>query len=420
LFVFSRCPDARACVSSGLLYRLLAAIIFIPILIAPPPADTWMEVNAPGFSEHAGPYTGQEAFDLTVFKGRLYLGMEGRTCARIWRSDGTATGPFRQADWEQVVSNGFDGTTDCAEAEPTTDNDHIDSLEPFGEYLYASTAMQTNDKRGTQVWRSPTGDAGTWMRVNRPGFGLHTNANFKDMIEYAGLLCGGTGNPGDDGIPSGAQIWCTDGVTPDPTNPDELQWRQHNLDGFGQADNVKTWSSAVFDGALYFGVEGREMDGSIWRTRNLADPQAWERVFSPDDLGLHASRVDVLQSFDGKLYIGMEVAGMGTHIYRSASGDRYTWKPVVQDGFGSATTGRLISDASAVLDGVFYVGVLDQGEGVGVWATSDGMAWQIAAPLGFGRATTFAAELTAFDGELYAWTSDYDVGQGVWRRRAAR
>ena len=399
------------------LSQVLAAIIFIPFVTTPQPALTWTQVNAPGFGEHSGPYTGQEAFDLTVFNDRLYLGMEGRACARIWRSRAAGIAPAGQADWEQVVSDGFDGTTDCAILPPTTDNDHIDSLEPFGGYLYASTAMQTDGKRGTQVWRSLTGDAGTWVRVNQPGFGLHTNENFKDMIEYAGLLCGGTGNYGGDGIAPGAQVWCTDGATPDPIRPAELQWTQRNLDGFGHLENVKTWSSAVYDGGLYFGVEAREMDGSIWRTHNIDDPAAWEQVFAPGDLGEHASRVDLLQGFDGNLYIGFEVQGRGTNIYRSASGDRFTWQPVVTDGFGSATSGRLISDASTIWGGRLYVGVLDQVQGAGVWATSDGRTWTRAAPHGFGDQATFAAELTAFGGDVYAWTSNYAVGQGVWRGR---
>jgi hypothetical protein len=127
--------------------------------------------------------------------------------------------------------------------------------------------------------------------------------------------------------------------------------------------------------------------------------------------------VDVLQGFNGDLYVGMEVPGRGTHIYRSPSGDRYTWQPVVTDGFGATTTGRLISDASTILSGTLYVGVLDQVQGTSVWSTSDGTAWRRAAPSGFGHSATFAAELAAFDGDLYAWTSNYAEGQGVWRGR---
>jgi hypothetical protein len=398
--------------------RLLSAIIFLPLILASPQPLTWTEVNTPGFGEHAGPYIGQEAFDLTVFNGQLYLGMEGKTCARIWRSRAGITAPSRQSDWEQVVGNGFDGTTDCAVVPPTTDNDHIDSLEPFRGHLYASTAMQTNQKRGTQVWRSATGDAGSWMRVNEPGFGLPSNENFKDMIEYSGLLCGGTGNPGGRGGAPGAQVWCTDGITPDAAHPGRLLWTQRNVNGFGAAENRKIWSSATHDGALYFGVEAAGQDGSLWRTRNIDDPQAWELVFSPRDVGLAARRVDALQAFGGQLFIGMEAPGVGAVIVSSASGDRYTWQTARPEGFGK-TSGRFISDASTTLDGALYVATLDEAVGAGIWMTRNGRTWAEAAARGFGRPSLFAAQLAAFNGRLYAWTSDYTVGQGVWRGEPA-
>ena len=125
--------------------------------------------------------------------------MEGRACARIWRGKAGVPAPASNEDWEQVVSDGFDGSTDCAVQPPTTDNDHIDSIEPFDGFLYASTAMQTGDRRGSQVWRSPTGNEGSWERVNQPGFGQQTNENFKDMIVFDGRLCGGTSNWGGPG-----------------------------------------------------------------------------------------------------------------------------------------------------------------------------------------------------------------------------
>lgn len=396
---------------------ILSGIIFLPLLLAASNSLTWTQVNTPGFAEHAPPYTGQEAFDLTVFDDRLYLGMEGFACARVWRSRAGVVSPSIQSDWEQVVSNGFDGAADCTTTPPPTDNDHVDSLEPFRGYLYASTAMQTAGKRGTQVWRSATGDAGTWVRVNEPGFGVHANENFKDMIEFAGLLCGGTGNPGAPGIAAGAQVWCTDGITPDPVHPGELLWTQRSPNGFGHAENVKVWSSAVYDGALYFGVEAQGADGSIWRTLSIDDPAAWEQVFGPAEAGVHATRVDVLQGFAGNLYIGLAVPGQGVRIYRSPSGDPGTWQPVVGDGFGTPTTGRLISDASAVLGDTLYVAALDEVQGVEVWGTRNGVSWVRAAPYGFGSPTTFAAELAAFHDELYVWTSDYATGPGVWRGR---
>ena len=79
------------------------------------------------------------------------------------------------------------------------------------------------------------------------------------------------------------------------------------------------------------------------------------------------------------------------------------------------TTGRFISDASAVVDGFFYVSTLDLSQGAGVWGTRDGLSWTRVARFGFGDPATFAAELTGFNGRLYGWASNYAAGPSVWR-----
>jgi hypothetical protein len=168
-----------------------------------------------------------------------------------------------------------------------------------------------------------------------------------------------------------------------------------------------------------------EPNGSIWRTSDLANIHAWEKVFDPTDVGLdgQVNRVDVLQAFNSRLYIGFARNGHGTHIYRSATGDRYTWEPVVTDGFGAVTTGRIISDASAILGSALYVGVMDVSRGATVWRTYDGLSWTLESSPGFSspaHPATFAAELIAFNGVLYAWTSNYEAGQGVWRGQLQR
>jgi hypothetical protein len=100
-------------------------------------------------------------------------------------------------------------------------------------------------------------------------------------------------------------------------------------------------------------------------------------------------------------------------IFTSETGDRGSWQ-ASPTGFGP-TTGRFISDASTVLGDMLYVATMDTTHGTGIWATRDGQMWTRAAAPGFGDPQTFAAELIAFNGRLYAWTSNYVVGQGVWR-----
>jgi hypothetical protein len=128
--------------------------------------------------------------------------------------------------------------------------------------------------------------------------------------------------------------------------------------------------------------------------------------------------VDALQGFNGYLYIGMEAQGKGAVIYRSANGDRGTWQTAGTPVFGPAS-GRFISDASTVIGNTLYVSTMDSARGVGVWGTVDGVTWVRLAPPGFGNMATFAAELTGFNGRLYAWTSNYTSGPGVWRGEPA-
>jgi len=203
----------------------------------PGPCATWAQVNddafgiPSNFDSHgdpiepppAQPYSSEEGFEVMVFNGRLYVGMEAdnKFGARLWRTKAGVTIPGSQADWEEVIADA-NGCPfgNCTSQETTVpgvfllQNDHIDSLAQFDGYLYASTANGGSTTQGTQVWRSPTGDWGTWTQVNPDGFGDLENTNFKDMQVFQGRLCGGTQNwdsvhRDDPAWDPGTQAWCT-------------------------------------------------------------------------------------------------------------------------------------------------------------------------------------------------------------------
>ena len=190
---------------------------------ATPPAAcyTWTQVNDGGFglgdpSSQTKPFDGEEGFEVTVYDGQLYVGMEADNLlgARLWRTKLGVTAPATQADWEEVIA-------DDSELPWGVDNlkqvDHIDSLAGFNSYIFASSANRSINRTvnpletppGTRLFRSPSGDRGTWVDAIPAlgaGFGNTDNENFKEMEVFNGWLCGGTAN-----LVNGTQVWCTQG-----------------------------------------------------------------------------------------------------------------------------------------------------------------------------------------------------------------
>jgi len=215
-------------------------------------AKPWVQVNdgAFGLGDPSGqnpPYSSEDGFEVTVFNDQLYIGMEGdnQYGARVWRTKAGVAIARSQADWEQVVDDAFGDVNN---------NDHIDSLQPFGGYIYASTA-QSHTADGTEVWRSSSGDLGAWVQANTDGFGGFLNKNFKDMAEFTvggtTWLCGGTMN-----WTTYAQVWCTtDGTT----------WEQKNQNGFGGYGFGKVWSSGVMGGYRVLWHRVQQLGSLPWR-----------------------------------------------------------------------------------------------------------------------------------------------------------
>lgn len=389
----------------------LAALHTVPASSQQPPDAAWVQVNDDAFGlPSGGSHAAEEGFEVTVFNDQLYLGMEADNSlgARIWRSRSGIVSPTTQADWEEVAAD--------AEGRPfgghPVQNDHIDSLAVFDGYLYASTANRGNTSSGTLVYRSASGAAGSWTQVISPGFGSLANANFKDMQVFAEQLCGGTYN-----TTTGAQVWCTaDGQT----------WQQYNRSGFGDPANRVIWSGAVYQDALYFGVEnGQEQRGRLFRLTSLITKpgrlaqQDWHEVYRGP---VGSSRVDILGAFDGHLYIATGSLG-GIAVLRSASGAADTWVRVsiagMEQDSGDANIGTVV-DGAAVYNDALYVAV-SNAAGVELWRTTGRQSaeqyvdWQRIGERGFGDANNRHAQLMPFQGALYAWTSNYATGQQVRR-----
>ena len=366
-----------------------------------------------------GTFSSEEGFEVLVFNGQLYLGMEADNTlgARIWRTKAGVTIPSSQADWEEVAAdaNGKPfGVTNV------TQNDHIDSLQEFNGYIYASTANGGSNYLGTRIFRSPTGNPNSWedaIAAYGAGFGDIYNTNFKDMQVFNGYLCGGTQN-----WLTGAQVWCTnDGTT----------WTQKNIGGFGSSSpNNRTpevWSGFVYNNALYFGAQnlgalrGDNNDdvGKLYRTTNLNGTPTWTEVYSSPTGYLN--RVDILGDLNGYLYIGARSAS-GAIILRSPSGDPGTWTQVNLPGMdGDVNNAGFIVDGATVYAGGLYVAVFNLTDGFELWRTSgtlqqNGLVdWEKVGSNGLTNKNNVYAELSVYNNFIYAWTSNYVSGQQVLR-----
>jgi hypothetical protein len=358
------------------------------------------------FDRHDPPYTGEDAFDVVVFKDHLYLGIEAGITqpnpsqANVWR---TAGGPSPILLTE-VVTNAF--------GDPG--NDHIDSLAVFGDHIYASTYHDGSD--GFQLWRSDNGDPGTWQRVfvhgphESPAPG---SRNFKGLIVFDGYLCSFTGNPF-----TGTEAWCS-------ATGESGEWERKSEGGFGiGADNNLARSTAIFSNALYAGVRNWNTGGELWRATGLtaAEP-LWTRVISQGfGKGADFSHVDVAGVFDGAIYVAVarvDNGVEGTSIFQSTDG--LTFRPVLTP--ANPFKGRLPADGWAVYNERLYVSFSDsrlpeeKDGGFQIWQTEDGVDWSAAMSDGFGDPYNAYAQLAVFDGSLWAWTANYYSGQQLWRMR---
>lgn len=414
---------------TSLSLHLFIAIILVfssipvrSLSIEPVSCQPFRQVNEDAFGLGGGEdntFSNEEGFEVAVFQGQLYLGMEADNSlgARLWRTRNGVYAPNSQADWEEVAAD--------AQGKPfgnlnLEQDDHIDSLAVFGDYLYVSTANRGISQWGINLYRSSSGNSGSWENVLAEmgaGFGNPNNVNLKDMQVFQGYLCGGTQN-----WVEGAQVWCSQ---------DGLHWVQKNISGFGENEpnpaNTGVWSSIVFREALYMGVRNSgnspsdpsDDKGKLFRTFQIEDETRWEEVFS--DLAMSDNRVDLLGELDGYLYLATS-SSQGILVYRSPSGDAGSWQLVSPPGInGNPKNIRVPVDGAVVYDGRLYLAVSNLADGLQLWRTqgelreNSAVDWEQIGTNGLGDANNVHAELAVFNHHLYAWVTNYVTGQKVLR-----
>jgi len=182
-------------------------------------------------------------------------------------------------------------------------------------------------------------------------------------------------------------LWRVDdgGVLPD--TPTLRDVRLAAPPGFGSDANVIMWAMETFRDSLYVAT-------CSWRLDSLRDWEKWAFSRGPID------------------------TSEGTEIWRldRPGGD---WTRVVRAGLGDPYN-HGIRNLMAVGEHLYAVTV-NHTNGFEIWRTEDGAGWQPVMTGGFGNTeNTSGRGLALFDGQLYVGTENKDTGAEVWRAPVER
>ncbi len=336
------------------------------------PGQTWRAVTSGGW----GDARNQAVTSLASFSGRLYAGVENvvltvdPTSGSVAESSsgGSLYRTANGADWELVASGGFRDARQSA----------IGPLVEFRDELFAAT-RSIDAASPPQLWRSPSGDAGSWTRVpleNSAGREWSKNGSISALAVYTGSLYVGT--CGFDQ----AQLWA--GA---PGN-----WRAVGYlpPGGSARDAVAQLGSAApcvtdlleYEGYLYaaLGVDPRfrhRVSGNraapveLWRCRKC-DGSDWDMAAALGFGDRTSSGVLKLASFDEPpfrfLYAFVPSPTDGLDVWRSDDGS--DWQPLASGGFGDDNNTEPGMQATATYEGRLYVGTRNAVQGAELWSTA--------------------------------------------------
>jgi hypothetical protein len=380
-------------------------------------------------------------------------------------STSTSVPPGQIDGWTQVVKGGF---TD-------PNNSSAPFSAEFKGYLYVSTIANPagfifsgSHKEGGDIWRSSDGI--TWEQVGTPGLGNAHNSTFRFVVfrdklyavsdnlsdhgleiwvtsngtDFTQIEKGGFGGDADSSssepfvfqdrliIPvantsTGAQIWVSD---------DGENFRQVVSGGMGDKNNTGLQVTTqpddqplTFQGKLYVGVTNQVAGGEIWRT---SDGLQWERAASGGlersaNVGLYPEVV-----FHDQLYaVGEAVRSLddvqGLEVYRSSDGT--AWQKVVSNGFDVGTE-RNVAGSLAQFKGDLFLtcNTLEPRiltppspserippQGFQLYKSADGAQWTQVGEDGLGADSTIGAAMNVLDGTAYLSAYDYRQGGQLWQ-----
>jgi sugar lactone lactonase YvrE len=302
---------------------------------------TWTQPISAGFG-----ITRNIGFNhLVTFNNQLYIGV---------RNDADGASIYRSSDgttWEPVVTGGFD----------SAQNTGVYRFEEFNGKLYAGTSSWTPG-RGGEIWRSPSGDAGTWERVVAGGFDNPKNYIMRSSAVHNGYLYFGTQN-----VDTSSYMTTTGGIIIRSNTGDSGSWVKVTPDGLGDINNYAVSGLTSFGGYLYASTSRWDWSGvQVWRCQNC-DGSDWEKVVdngfdNPNNWGISA-----LQVFNGELYLVVGNGMTGMEVWRTRTGNPGEWTKISDGGFGDSNNQSPYYNNVTVFNNRLYIGTQNGANGPEVW-----------------------------------------------------
>ena len=275
---------------------------------------------------------------LLPFNGALYAGTWNWSASTSTSQGGQVWRSSNGVNWSQVATNGFGDAT----------NGEVVRFASFAGQLYASTWSYTT-AHGSEIWRSPSGNTGSWTRAMTNGFGDNSNEAVLSFEVFGDRLYAGTLNS-----TSGGEVW---------RSSDGLNWSQVNSDGFGLSSNWAVSALAAFDGWLYASLRS---SGDVWRCQTC-DGSDWQRIVVAGFGNAETNKSSALETAGGALFYVAGNYSTGLEVWRTQDG--LTWEMVGSAGLGDSNNRSPFWDNSVLGSGsALWVGTWNPANGGEVWS----------------------------------------------------
>ncbi len=286
----------------------------------------------------------------------------------------------------------------------------VPEMEVFNGYLYASTSPQQQGL--AKLYRSSTGDPGTWTDVTPPLSGDVSIHSFGTTTLGGGYLWCGTGGA------NGAMIFRTQ---------NGVDWIPIATRGFGTpALRGAAPHMVLFQGSndtvpyLYAGMgsHGSGTSAQVWRIPYTeSDPSKWTKLvdFAAPTMNSKIDLVSYFYVWNSTLYFSTNA---GAEIWQSTDGTTFSQNTSAGDGFGDKT--NLVISSLEVFNNYLYATTNNPTKGGQIWRSNNGTTWEqiTADAFGKGPAVLEMRSIRTSFGKL--WATGYtettlSKGTPVWR-----